>query len=181
MTRPLPYGVHAVDFITDIRALTEPYYLAQYAGTSLISAAIMIRQWDWSVSHSAYFRTRDCYVQEAWKSGVREVPHDVDHTDGTYVHIYRVDGLSSENGDMAWDFGRSQLGKPYDWWGIIRFLTRPDRPDHWQAPPRWFCSRLVAAQLRIADITVQQMPTYKHMPATLSASPLTHYVGTLIC
>lgn len=34
----------------------------------------------------------------------------------------------------------SQIGKPYDWAGILGFATR----QNWQSEDKWFCSELVA-------------------------------------
>ncbi|MDE1905014.1 MAG: hypothetical protein KGH75_01005 [Rhodospirillales bacterium] len=40
---------------------------------------------------------------------------------------------------VAW--ARAQVGKPYDWGGVLAFLARRD----WHDPRAWFCSELVAA------------------------------------
>lgn len=38
------------------------------------------------------------------------------------------------------DVAMTQIGKPYDWTGILGFPFR----SNWQDPGRWFCSELVA-------------------------------------
>ena len=43
-----------------------------------------------------------------------------------------------------YDFLKLQLGKPYDWQGILAFVV--DR--HWDEDDSWFCSELIGAALQ---------------------------------
>ncbi len=43
--------------------------------------------------------------------------------------------------EAAYTFARAQLGKPYDWWGVIGIALH----RKWQDDTDWFCSELVEA------------------------------------
>ena len=59
------------------------------------------------------------------------------------VERYEVDAP-----DSVIDFAKNQIGKPYDWWGVLNFLA-PNRD--WQDPSKWFCSELVAASFAASN------------------------------
>ncbi|WP_028449692.1 hypothetical protein [Chitinibacter tainanensis] len=48
------------------------------------------------------------------------------------------------NPERATDFLIAQIGKKYDWTGLIGWLFKG---RNWQEPNKWFCSELVAAML----------------------------------
>lgn len=50
--------------------------------------------------------------------------------------------------DTFWTFMEAQIGKPYDWIGILGILSSRD----WRQPDSWFCSELVAAALEQSKI-----------------------------
>ena len=51
-----------------------------------------------------------------------------------------VTTLSTEQETKFWNAATAQIGKPYDWTGIVAFIA--DR--NWRHPDHWFCSELVA-------------------------------------
>lgn len=50
--------------------------------------------------------------------------------------------------DQGTAYAMSQLGKPYDWSGVISLPFNRD----WQEPDSWFCSELVAESLQLASV-----------------------------
>lgn len=47
--------------------------------------------------------------------------------------------------DLGVSYALSQLGKPYDWSGVVALPIKRD----WQEPDSWFCSELVAQSLHL--------------------------------
>lgn len=45
---------------------------------------------------------------------------------------------------QAWDFATSQIGKKYDWSGVVGLGLHRE----WESDDAWFCSELVAAALK---------------------------------
>jgi uncharacterized protein YycO len=54
--------------------------------------------------------------------------------------IYEVDTISRDDDENIYRCIRSQLNKPYDFFGILGYFCRRD----WQHEEKWFCSELVA-------------------------------------
>ena len=54
--------------------------------------------------------------------------------------IGEVPTIAAEDDDNIYRALKSQVGKPYDWFGILGFLFHRD----WQNEDRWFCSELIA-------------------------------------
>lgn len=48
--------------------------------------------------------------------------------------------LSTVQETEFWKAANGQIGKPYDWTGIVNFIVDRD----WRSPGHWFCSELVA-------------------------------------
>jgi len=65
-------------------------------------------------------------------------------------------------------FLREQIGKPYDWRGLIGFLART-RTERGKA---WFCSELVVAAFHAGRIDLLRGDPDKISPAVLEMSPL---------
>ena len=65
----------------------------------------------------------------------------------------------------------SQLGKPYDWTMVLRFITREQYSR--EAKGHWFCSELVYAALRKIGIELlARCEPWEVSPGLLSRSPL---------
>lgn len=86
---------------------------------------------------------------------------------GKFVVAYTVD-CEPVAAARAAEWARTQIGKPYDWSGIVGLVARRD----WHNPGRWFCSELVAAAFEQAGrplLNVQQLD--RVTPRDLSLSP----------
>ncbi len=64
-------------------------------------------------------------------------------------------------------FLRKQLGKPYDWTGVVGWAIRRD----WHDPRHWFCSELVAAAFEAAGTPLLRAPQSRVTPQDLLMSP----------
>lgn len=82
---------------------------------------------------------------------------------------FTVPGMTADQWQRAFAFSESQLGKPYDWFSILCFLTRdkPPRNDN------WFCSELTMASMSAAGVhLLDRIPPYKVYPGMIAYSPL---------
>lgn len=143
--------------------------IALYRGTSLISKLI---RWQTrgEYSHAAVILL-DSTAIEAWhKPGQvrRQQSLSQGHTPGTAVDIFDVE-LEPRQEFACEDFLRRQLGAPYDFMAIARFLTKRDADSQ----EKWFCSELVFAAYEFAGVELLQNITANRVhPSMLSYSPL---------
>jgi uncharacterized protein YycO len=135
--------------------------VALYQGTSTLSrtirfitrspyshAAFVFDEQTSQVARHVHFRGAypfsyidDGSVVEAWSSGVRNVSSiSVCHDPCTMVHLFDFDPLLTPE-EEKWMLLAlsSEIGWPYDWKGVFRFITR--RPGNLDRA--WFCSELV--------------------------------------
>lgn len=90
------------------------------------------------------------------------------------VEVVRL-GCTYSQWVTAFDFFMAQIGKPYDYLAIARFLTRRDA----DAPDAWFCSELAYAGLKQAGIhLLRNVPTARVSPALFAMSTLLHIEST---
>lgn len=102
------------------------------------SAAIRLATWSlWS--HVALVRGSDV-IEASARGGVRLT--DVSELRDRYRESPII-GVAGLDGDSAWNYALSQLGKPYDFPGLLG-LT-PFR--NWSDDSAWHCSELVGACL----------------------------------
>ena len=84
-----------------------------------------------------------------------------DYSPDTECFWYRTTN-DSFNHNAAWDFALSQVGMPYDYLGVLRFISR--RSHALEDVTRWFCSELGAAISRTGGDTVQHIPAWAVSP-----------------
>lgn len=153
-----------------------------YKGISTISRTIKFVNWG-DFSHASWKR-RDDSVIEAWHvGGVRHTPHYcVDHTPGTVIEAFKIRGLTDDQQDRIEEFLLGQVGKKYDYRGVLRFLSRRDPADTVNPEDlnRWFCSVLVfCAVAHVRDPLLARVSPHRVHPTLLSYSPDLVHVGTL--
>ncbi len=127
-------------------------YVLASKGISLTSRAIRFRQWGFPFTHIALVvdlkDKNDPVVIEAWWNGVRKGRFSEVHTPGTEFAIYSV-RVSEHQKKKIFEFANSQIGKPYDWLGILGFVFfNPNL----ESKNRWFCSELVFAAFKQAGV-----------------------------
>jgi len=149
-------------------------YIGQYRGKSLMSRLIRWRTWS-DISHTAAFLPDLATVIEAWGGGVVCRPWLVGHTPGTEINLYRVT-CSKEQEQRFYRFLQDQLGKGYDFTGLLGFVSRSRVEDK----DRWFCSELIFAAARHAGIDLlARIEPYQVDPGTLNTSPLLNHIRTM--
>ena len=130
--------------------MAKAYVLAS-KGISLTSRLIRWWQWGFPYTHIAYCLDlsdpNDPYVIEAWDF-VRSGFFSEVHTPGTEFAVYSVQ-VTEEQKEKIEEFLQRQLGKPYDWLGILGF---PLRSLKLERKDRWFCSELVFTAFKQAGV-----------------------------
>ena len=127
-------------------------YILSSKGISLTSRLIKWWQWGFPYTHIAYVLNlsdpADPVVIEAWWNGVRDGKFSEVHTPGTEFSVFSVQ-VSEAQKELIEIFLRDQVGKPYDWLGILGFPLR-----NWKLEKsnRWFCSELVFAAFKYAGV-----------------------------
>ena len=140
--------------------------IALYKGTSMLSRAIRW-QTDSDYSHASWLLP-DGREIEAWKGRGVHVNCSLGdgHTPGTVIDIFTLPELSDMQRMQVQAFLDDQLGKPYDWKGVARFLSRGRR----HSDRRWFCSELVAAGCIAAAFPLLDLPAWKTTPGLIATS-----------
>jgi len=144
--------------------------IALYKGKSIVSRLIRWRTWS-EYSHAAWV-CEDGTILDAWqKGGVRHVANiSVGHKPGTPVEFFTLYLTPMQRG-MIECFLKRQVGKKYDWHGVLKFISR--RKTTADQQKKWFCSELISAAfnharrpllVRIRDEQVS--------PGLLAISPL---------
>jgi uncharacterized protein YycO len=135
-----------------------------FRGRGLISALI---RWQTRscYSHAALLLPDGETIVEAWQgAGVRikRKFRDWSNVDSFDVH------MTTHQWGRVMDFAVSQIGKPYDYRQVIRFVTRTrSKPND-----RWFCSELVAAAFNHAGMPLLHRIIPSNVsPALLALSP----------
>jgi uncharacterized protein YycO len=92
--------------------------------------------------------------------GVQEWPQRV-------VAAKRVEYITvpctDEQARKAIAYARAQIGKPYDYGGVVSFPFR----SSWRVQNRWFCSEITAAALEVAGVISVPKGVYRISPADL--------------
>ena len=96
------------------------------------------------------------------------------HTPGTVVDVFDVPGIDS---DLAWDFALEQVGKPYDYRGILKFVSRTPYATN----GKWFCSELAAAACAAGGVELLRIPAHESSPRDVAASPMIEHVERRVC
>jgi len=76
----------------------------------------------------------------------------------------RVERYEVDAPDTVLDYAISQLGKPYDWRGVLNIVIRN---EDWFDDQRWFCSELIAAAFEHAESPLVRGVASRITPAIL--------------
>jgi hypothetical protein len=163
-----------------------------YRGTSLVSR--VIKGFTWSkYSHVSIVPSdgfhlelnkakymAECRLFEAWHKGEpsgvvrRRGIHDA-HKKGTRIDVFGVEATVKIAAVLA--FLESQVGKRYDFRGVLGFVSRRDGA---QAQDKWFCSELAFAAVQAGGVDLlRDIEPHRVSPGLLSKSPLLKQVGTI--
>jgi uncharacterized protein YycO len=99
----------------------------------------LLRTGLWSSwSHCGIVTPHNTVIEAAAFKGV--VEHSLaGFLSGVSKHSFKDIPVPDDAAALAW--ARSQIGKPYDWWGAIGLAFHRE----WGEPGSWFCSELVEA------------------------------------
>lgn len=92
------------------------------------------------------------------------------------ISKHRIDRLQLRDESAARAFAESQVGKPYDWGGIIA-LPLPFIGRDWQRDDRWFCSELLAVCAAKGNTPLIRLKTNRVTPEMIDRSPLLAFLG----
>lgn len=127
--------------------------------------ALIKWQTDSGYSHSGLL-FNGVYMIEAELKGV--VGQDYTQDELQEVELFDVD-LDEESTAVIYEFAQAQIGKGYDFWALIRFISRSRFPEN----DRWFCSELVFAAFQAAEVyLLARTEAWRVSPGLLSRSPL---------
>lgn len=150
--------------------------LAFYRGGSRLAKLIRWITWG-DYAHVSYVRDDLSLELQSWfRGGVQASPIIGVYFPGADIDLYDV-ALTDCQRNAVEHFINSQLGKKYDWRGVLHFITR--RREKPKDQDRWFCSELIAAAFELAGVPLlDRVPAYKVSPGALVRSPLLHYRET---
>jgi len=150
----------------------QPVKLLLFYGRGWVSDAIRW-QTDSEYSHTA-IGLPDGSIIEAWQGSgfellmMRGKVQKKFLTDKSTITEFEVEQTPEQTAKII-EFLEAQVGKPYNYSGIVRFITRSD------LDPRdsWFCSELVFAAFQYAGINLfERVKAVKIPPGMLAWSPL---------
>lgn len=118
-------------------------------------------------SHAA-IQLGDGRIIEAWHKPA-EVRVRPPLKDWSNVEAYSVEGMTADQWQVAVEFLDKQLGKKYDFGGVLRFVTRWRK----EKDDKWFCSELVFQAVKEAGVDLlSRIQCSQVSPTVLSFSPL---------
>ncbi len=133
-------------------------------GLGAVGQLIQLATWSWC-SHV------DIELHPQWLLGalpgdgvVMRAPEET-----ARVERYSIGGLSAADERAVLRFAEAQLGKPYDWPGVLGWGLRQ---RNWQQDDSWFCSELVAwAFLQAGHPLLRAEDAWRITPRDLLLSP----------
>lgn len=89
------------------------------------------------------------------------------------IDYFQMLDVTDEQRASAIHFGFGHLGKPYDRWGLVRFLwfLASGRKHRSRERSYWYCSEIVAEAYRVAGAPFVQGRVGYVSPADIAASP----------
>lgn len=149
--------------------MTVPITISLHRGNALISKLI---QWQTrsEYSHAGIVLPDGCFIESREGAGVREFQTGLVGNKGEAVDLFHV-MVSEDQALLLSRFLRSQLGKPYDWTMVARFVTRQHEAR--ASSGKWFCSELVFAAFLEANVELlRDTHPWEVSPGLLARSPL---------
>ena len=116
-------------------------------------------------SHAA-FLLPDGQILESWQGdGVRLKTL----SDYRGIDVYEIPGMTPAQWAIAIEWALAQVGKKYDYWSIIRFVSRRKLP----ANDKLFCSELLFAACALAGYNLfERIEASAVSPSLLAITPL---------
>lgn len=148
-----------------------PHRVLLFRGRGIASALI---RWQTrcKYSHAALWDGHSKTAIESWVGkGVREITI----TDWEGITPFLIESMSEAEWRKALGYARKQIGKKYDWRGVLRFITRSSR----NVSDRLFCSELVFEAIHRGDVRLLKTDAYRVAPGHLEWSPFMSQAASL--
>jgi uncharacterized protein YycO len=149
-------------------------YIKLYRGTGLINSLI---RWQ-TRSHYAHAAIQiDEHIYEAlpFKGVIRRFTRSADMAADTFLVAYPDSLYTDRLTNRVRSFLEEQVGKGYDFAGVVRFVTREKAKDD----DTWFCSELVYEALRQAGMKLLRCDeSWKVSPGLLALAPSLHSIAS---
>lgn len=95
--------------------------------------------------------------------------HTLDESDYRLIDWFAIPSMSDADYEAAINLFKGQLGMPYDYWSVARFVTKKPAREN----GKWFCSEAVHKMLADAGTRLlARIPSAEVSPAHLGISPL---------
>lgn len=121
----------------------------------------LLRAWMHSdFSHCALVDRVTNTIIEASAHGVRERPLDDLLNEASE---FKFIDIACPVPEIALNWARQQINKPYDWFGVLGFWFR----RNWDHDGAWFCSELCATAIQRAGRQLFRRKAYRVSPETL--------------
>lgn len=154
--------------------------IAAYIGKGWLSEAI--RHWHRAEYSHVSEISEDMKLEiEAWKGGVRAVAPFSGHAKGTIVHLFDYKTpLTNSQYVRLFDLLHGQVGKPYDYAGVLAFITQ--REDAGEGQDKWFCGELLQwAHSQIERPLLERIEPHKAFPSILTYSTELKFIRSVTC
>ena len=163
-----------------MRPLTyhQPVLLALHRGPGIIGTLI---RWQTRspYSHASLYCPGDGVVEAREGHGVRRLSQ-LDPLPGETIDLFEVPSATPEQLARLWQFAQAQVGKPYDYTMVLRFVSR--RQASRKEAGKWFCSELAFGAFRHAGIDLlARTEPWEVSPGWLPRSPLARFMGCFTC
>jgi len=142
--------------------------VALFNGDGVVSWLIK-KQTRSKYSHAALLLpgTTNRVIESREFKGVRL--HTLDESDYQLIDWFAIPSMSDAEYDTAISLFMGQLGMPYDYWSVARFITKKPAREN----GKWFCSEIVFKTLADAGTRLlARIPSAEVSPAHLGISPL---------
>lgn len=147
--------------------------IALFRGTGVVSWLIKVQSRG-EYSHAALVipNTLDHVIESREFAGVQV--RKLTENEMRAVDYYAVPDMTDEQFAKVMEAAHAELGKPYDYWSVARFLSkRPARENG-----KWFCSEFVHKLLADGGVRLlNRIPSAEVAPCMLSYSPLAKHVS----
>jgi uncharacterized protein YycO len=147
--------------------LVGQYAVLLYRGTSIISKLI---RWQTrgKVSHAALLTPSGQIIESREGNGVQVI--DGNSVDWSIIEAYGIIGMSEEGWAATYSGMLSEVGSGYDYWAVIRFISRSRMPDN----HKWFCSELLFDKVKKHGkvALLERIEASEVSPQAIRTSPL---------
>lgn len=155
-----------------------PVFIALHRGPGLLGTLI---RWQTRspYSHASLYCAGDGVIEAREGHGVRRLSQ-LDPAEGEKIDLFRIASATPDQLALAWEFAHRQLGKPYDYTMVARFLSR--RQASRKESGKWFCSELAYAAFAHAGLDLLRgTEPWEVSPGLLGKSPLLSFERCFTC